>query len=150
MDSAITSAQYIYIYILKTVNVYFESYERICDFVFRTLLLSKFESVKIYWLFQWKLTDLTVKNIFFTNSLVKVNWFNSEKYFFTDSSVKNQITDSISENLTDSDLESILLMHKESTLKKIFSSFMPATTLEFDGIGKLVQNTSSTKKNSLH
>ena len=41
---------------------------------------------------QWKLTDLTVKMI-----------------FFTDESVKRQITDSISENLTDSDLESTLL-----------------------------------------
>ena len=38
---------------------------------------------------QSKLTDLTVKNI-----------------FFTDESVKRQITDSISLNLTDSDLES--------------------------------------------
>ena len=93
-------------------------------------LLSKFESVKIYWLsvkfywfkrgycksvkfhwlFQWKLTDLTVKNMFFTDSSVKINWFNSEKYFFTDESVKRQITDSISENLTDSDLESGLTL----------------------------------------
>ena len=39
---------------------------------------------------QWKLTDLTVKNI-----------------IFTDESVKGQITDSISENLTDSNLESL-------------------------------------------
>ena len=38
---------------------------------------------------QWKLTDLTVKNI-----------------VSTDDSVKRQITDSISENLTDSDLDS--------------------------------------------
>ena len=38
---------------------------------------------------QWKLTDSTVKNI-----------------FSLDESVKRQITDSISENLTDSDLES--------------------------------------------
>ena len=37
--------------------------------------------------YQWKLTDLTVKNIFFTDESVKINWFNSE-------------------NLTDSDLES--------------------------------------------
>ena len=44
---------------------------------------------------QWKLTDLTVKNI-----------------FFTDQSVKRQITDSISENLTDSDLESNLKIVK--------------------------------------
>ena len=47
-----------------------------------------------------------MKNIFFTDESMKINWFNSEKYFFTDESVKRQITDSISENLTDSDLES--------------------------------------------
>ena len=47
--------------------------------------------MKFHWLFQWKLTDLTVKNI-----------------CFTDETVKRQITDSISENLTDSDLESSL------------------------------------------
>ena len=92
-------------------------------------LLSKFESVKIYWLsvkfdwfkylkrgycksvefhwlFQSKLTDLTVKNIFLTDESEKINCFNSEQYFFTDESVKRKITDSISENLTDSDLES--------------------------------------------
>ena len=54
------------------------------------------------------MTDLTVKNIFFTDESVKINWFNSEKYSFTDESVKRQITDSISENLTDSYLESIV------------------------------------------
>ena len=43
---------------------------------------------------------------FFTDESVKINWFNSGKYFFTYESVKRQITDSISENLTDSDLES--------------------------------------------
>ena len=79
-------------------------------FLFMTLL-SKFESVKIYWLsvkFDWfkylkrgycksvKFTDLTVKNIFFTDESVKINWFNSGTYFFTDESV----------NFTDSDLES--------------------------------------------
>ena len=37
---------------------------------------------------------------------VKFNWFASEKYFCTDESVKMEITDSIGENLTDSDLES--------------------------------------------
>ena len=52
------------------------------------------------WLiWQWKI-------FFFTDESVKINWFNSEKYFFTNESVKRQITDSISENLTDSDLES--------------------------------------------
>ena len=38
---------------------------------------------------QWKLTDLTVKNIVYTDDLVR-----------------RKITDSISEDLTDSDLES--------------------------------------------
>ena len=42
-----------------------------------------------YWQIQWKLTNLTVKYIFFAGE-----------------SVKKQITDSISENLSDSDLES--------------------------------------------
>ena len=56
--------------------------------------------------FKFKLTDLTVKNIFFTDEAVEINWFNSEKYVFTDESVKRQIPGSISENLTDSDLES--------------------------------------------
>ena len=37
---------------------------------------------------------------------MKINWFKSEKYLFTDESVKRQITDSISEDLPDSDLES--------------------------------------------
>ena len=37
---------------------------------------------------------------------MKINWFFSEKYFCTDESVKRQITDSTSENSTDSDLES--------------------------------------------
>ena len=47
-----------------------------------------------------------MKNIFFTDKSVKINWFNSEIYLFTVETVKKQITDSISENLTDSDLES--------------------------------------------
>ena len=38
--------------------------------------------------------------------LVIINWFNSEIYFLNGESVKRQITDSISKNLTDSDLES--------------------------------------------
>ena len=38
---------------------------------------------------------------------VEINWFVSEQYFCTDESVKRQITDSINENSTDSDLESI-------------------------------------------
>ena len=44
--------------------------------------------------------------MFSTNESVKINLFNSEKYFLTDESVERQITYSISENLTDSDLES--------------------------------------------
>ena len=35
-----------------------------------------------------------------------INWFVSEKYFCTDESGKKEITDSISENSTDLDLES--------------------------------------------
>ena len=45
-----------------------------------------------------------MKNIFSTDESVKINWFNSGKDH-TDESVKGQIIDSISENLTDSDLE---------------------------------------------
>ena len=51
---------------------------------------------------QWKLTDLTVK-----------------KVIFTDES-KGQITDSISENLTDSDLEG---MHKTTLRRSVFVHF---------------------------
>ena len=43
---------------------------------------------------------------FSTDEPLKINRFNREKYFFTAESVKRQITDSMSENLTDSDLES--------------------------------------------
>ena len=54
-----------------------------------------------------------------TEETVNINWFKSEQHFFTDDSVKRQITDSISENLTDSDLESILLIKstKKSSCK---------------------------------
>ena len=37
---------------------------------------------------------------------VKIDWFDNEKYFYTDESVEMQITGSISKNLTNSDLES--------------------------------------------
>ena len=47
-----------------------------------------------------------MKNICWLIQSVKINWFDSVKNFCTDESVKSQITDSISENLTDSDLES--------------------------------------------
>ena len=50
---------------------------------------------------QWKLTDLTVKNI-----------------VSTDDSVKRQITDSISGNLTDSDLESTVLNIKKVAINE--------------------------------
>ena len=56
------------------------------------------ESVKINW--------YNSEKYFFTDESVKINWYNSEKYFFTYESVQSQITDSISENLTDLDLES--------------------------------------------
>ena len=46
------------------------------------------KSVEFHWLLQWKLTDFTVKNI-----------------FFSDESVKGRITDLIIENLTDLDSE---------------------------------------------
>ena len=54
-------------------------------------MLSKSESVNIYWL------------------SVKFYWFVSEKYFCPDESVKRQITHSISENLTDSDLVTVCI-----------------------------------------
>ena len=55
---------------------------------------------------QWKLTDLTVKTVFPLIQSVIINLFNSKIYFFTGESVKRQITDSVCENLTDSDSES--------------------------------------------
>ena len=72
----------------------------------KNTLLSKYESVKFHWLLQWKLTDLTVRIFFPLFQSVIINWLNREIYFFTGKSVKRQITDSISVNLTDSDLES--------------------------------------------
>ena len=53
---------------------------------------------------------------------MKIDWFDSEKYFLTDESVKRQITDSISENLTDSDLESSVNM--KSALKSWSGSYV--------------------------
>ena len=55
------------------------------------------------------------KYFFFTDESVKISWFNSGKYFFTDEPVKRQITDSISENLTDSDSESREIKVKSET-----------------------------------
>ena len=75
------------------------------------------KSVKFHWLLQWKLTGLTVRNICFTDESVKINWFNSEKYFVTDESVERKITGSISENLTDSDLESrIFILYRQKNV----------------------------------
>ena len=45
---------------------------------------------------------------------MKINLFNSAKYFFTGESVKRKITDLISENLADSYLESKEQKKKES------------------------------------
>ena len=59
---------------------------------------------------QWKFTDLTGKNI-----------------LFTDESVKRQITDWISENLTNSELESIYFtafLEKYSVAVKRFNGGM--------------------------
>ena len=50
-----------------------------------------------------------MKNIFSTDESVKINSFDSGKDHFHDELEKGQITDSISENLTDSDLESTLI-----------------------------------------
>ena len=59
---------------------------------------------------------------------MKINWFNSEKYFSTDKSVKRKITDSISEKLTDSDLQRTLVFSKR--LKVIFSIFTMSEFVE--------------------
>ena len=48
---------------------------------------------------------------------MKINWIASEKYFCTDESVKRLITDSISKNSTDSDLESRILITSHKTIK---------------------------------
>ena len=59
-----------------------------------------------------------------------MNWFVSEKHFYTDESVKRQIADSISENSTDSDLESN--QHKKHS--KLFHQFF-VTVKNFEGHG---------------
>ena len=56
-------------------------------------------------------------NIFTLIQSVKINWFQSEKYFCIDESVLRQITGSIIENLTD--LESIF------NQIYVFLSFLP-------------------------
>ena len=76
------------------------------------------------------MTDLTVKNIFFTDESVEINWFNSEKYVFTGESVKRQVTDSISKDLTDSDLESVSIDPSLSFVLPFSSlSFYPSITI---------------------
>ena len=69
----------------------------------------KYESVKFQWLLRWKLTDSTVKNIFSLTNQWKLTDLTVKYIFFTGKSVKNQTTDSISENFTDLDLESMQL-----------------------------------------
>ena len=67
------------------------------------------KSVKCHPPFHWKSTDLTAKTIDFTDWLEKMNRptiKNSKKQTHTDETEKLQITDSISKNLTDTDLES--------------------------------------------
>ena len=88
---------------------------------FEYLKRGYYKSVKFHWLLQWKLTDLTVKIFFQLIQLVIINWFNSEIYFLTGESVKKQITDSINKNLTDWDLESVLLESCDQVIN-IFSS----------------------------
>ena len=69
---------------------------------------------------------------FSTDESVKINWFKNEKYIVTDESVKRQITDSISENLTDSDLESAYSSEK-SVIKYtlLFNLLKQELTIEF-------------------
>ena len=55
---------------------------------------------------------------------MKIDRFDSEKSFFTDESVKRQITDSISENLTDSDLES------RKSENRFFFAFFNSITIQ--------------------
>ena len=61
-----------------------------------------------------------MKDIFSLIQLVKINWFSSEKYFFDDESVKRHITDSISENLTDSDFHAWTMIVFERRYSKQF------------------------------
>ena len=61
-----------------------------------------------------------MKNIFSIDESVKINWFNGEKYCFTAKSVKRQITDLISENLTDSDLERNLQIKWSANDRKLY------------------------------
>ena len=63
-------------------------------------------------------------------ALVKINWFNSERYFFTDESVKINWFNSwkypfhwcISENLTNSDLEGVSFSNNYSEIDNILKT----------------------------
>ena len=64
------------------------------------------ESVKFPCFDQWKSTDVTAKNFFLLMNQWKLTDLRVKNICSTDESVGTQIGDSISENLTDSDLES--------------------------------------------
>ena len=91
-----------YLYRNEKILILHLSRKAVMKFPHMLHLLSKFESVKIYWLsvkvdwfkqlksdycksvkfhwlFQWKLTDLTVKNIFFTDESLTISWWISQK-----------------------------------------------------------------------
>ena len=61
--------------------------------------------VNFHWLLQWKVTDLIVENIVSPINQWKLSDLTVKNIVSIDDSVKRQITDSISENLTDLDLE---------------------------------------------
>ena len=65
------------------------------------------ESIKFHWLPQWKLTDSTVSNIFSLANQRKWTGLIVKYIIFTGESAKKQVIDSISENLTNPDLESV-------------------------------------------
>ena len=59
---------------------------------------------------QWKLTDSTVKNIFSLTDQWKLTDLIVKYIFFAGESVNKQITNSIGENWTDSDLGSMIFI----------------------------------------
>ena len=87
----------------KSVKIYWLSVEFNW---FKWLKRGYCESVKFPWLLQWKLTDSTVKNIFSVTNQWKLTYLTVKYVSFAGESMKKQTSDSISENLTDSDLES--------------------------------------------
>ena len=56
--------------------------------------------------------------------LVIINRFNSEIYLLTGESVKRQITDSISKNSTDSDLESKAFLSSHVEIERLYMKTM--------------------------